>query len=87
MAAMKAKERGQDIEPGQTIGYIITSKGDSISDRAEIFEFAKDYDPQYYLNNQLLPSVLRILELFGVTKDKLLTNSAQTGLSAFTSSK
>ena len=83
IAAIKAAKKGVDINPGTTVGYIITKEGKSISDRAELVEFVKDYDSSYYLNNQLLPAVLRILEPFGITKESLLSESRQTGLSSF----
>ena len=41
-AAEKAVKRGMHIERGMIIGYVITKAGASISDRAELLEFAKD---------------------------------------------
>ncbi|MCK5062310.1 MAG: ribonuclease H-like domain-containing protein, partial [Candidatus Aenigmarchaeota archaeon] len=53
-AARKAGEKGIKIEPGTVVQYIITKGQGSISDRAVISKFAKDYDPDYYINNQVL---------------------------------
>lgn len=73
-AARKAVKSGQkkkeDVE-GAVIGYIITKHGSSISDRAELEEFAKDYDPDYYINNQVLPATMRILKELNFNEEEL----------------
>ncbi len=82
-AALKAEKRGVKIEAGQSVGYIITKgknaskRGESISEKSEFTEYAKDYDPDYYINNQLLPAVLKILGELGVRKEDLLNDSRQ----------
>ncbi|MFH1786215.1 MAG: DNA polymerase domain-containing protein [archaeon] len=67
-AARKAKAAGRQVEQGSVIGYIVVkgaSKG-KIGDRAVPVElYEGGYDPQYYIENQVLPPVLRILEAFG----------------------
>lgn len=64
-AARKAVSLGlkkrEEVE-NAIIGYVITKHGNSISDRAELEEFAKDYDPDYYINNQIIPSTMKILK-------------------------
>jgi len=54
-----------------------------ISDTAELLEYAKDYDPDYYIENQILPSVLKILGELGVSKDELLGKGKQSSLDHF----
>lgn len=64
-AAKKAVEKGvktRDEVEGGVISYIITKHGNLVSDRAEIEELAEDYDPDYYVNNQVLPATMRILK-------------------------
>ena len=70
-AAEKARKRGMKISTGSIIGYIITRGGGSISDRAEIAEFAKDYDPDYYINNQVLPAVMKIIGELGYSEEDI----------------
>ncbi len=64
-AARKAVSLGlkkrEEVE-NAIIGYVITKHGNSISDKAELEEFAKDYDPDYYINNQIIPSTMKILK-------------------------
>ncbi len=81
-AALKAIKKGKkrsEVE-GYTIGYIITKEGSSISEKAELEEFAKDYDPNYYIEHQIIPATLKILKELGVTADDLLSSGKQNKL-------
>ncbi|NMA44856.1 MAG: hypothetical protein GX950_03545 [Candidatus Diapherotrites archaeon] len=84
-AAMKAIERGKDLGVGSMLSYIITKpKKDkaTISEKAELEEYVNegDYDPNYYIENQLLPAVIKIMQELGYTKEDLLSGGKQTGL-------
>ncbi len=83
VAAQKLKERGREVAPGMIIGYIITKGAKAISHRAMPVEFAKleDYDPDYYIDNQILPALQRIFEAIGYTRDYLREGITQTSLS------
>ncbi|MFA5412436.1 MAG: DNA-directed DNA polymerase [Candidatus Micrarchaeia archaeon] len=83
LAVQKAIKRGKPIERGSIIGYVITKKGKSISDRAELLEFAPDYDPDYYINHQVLPSVLKILKELGADEYELTHGGRQKGMGDF----
>ncbi len=78
--AKKLKERGIKIFSGMIIPYIITSKPGKISEKAEIYYEAKDYDIDYYINNQVLPAALRVLNAVGITKEELLSGKKQKTL-------
>ncbi|MBY6293985.1 DNA polymerase [Nanohaloarchaea archaeon H01] len=82
-AAKKAIERGEDISPGSTISYVITRGGGSISNRAELLKYADSYDSEYYVENQVLPVVLRVLKVFGYTEGQLKGKGKQSGLDKF----
>jgi DNA polymerase I len=73
-AARKAVKSGQkkreELE-GAVISYVITKHGSSISERAELEEFAKDYDADYYINNQVLPATMRILKELNFSEEEL----------------
>jgi DNA polymerase I len=82
-AAQKAKKRGREVNPGMSIGYIITKgKSKMISDRAEPVEDVTidDYDVDYYIENQILPPVTRILEVLGYSKEHLKEELIQDNL-------
>ncbi|RLI98277.1 MAG: hypothetical protein DRO99_01100 [Candidatus Aenigmatarchaeota archaeon] len=72
VVARKMKGYGQEVHEGSTISYIITKGAGSISERAEPADYASAYDPEYYINNQVIPAALRVLSGFGYTEDDLL---------------
>ena len=82
-AAKKAIERGQkkvDELEGTTIGYVITKHGNTISEKAELEEFASDYDPDYYIEHQIIPATLKILKELGYSADELNGKGVQRKL-------
>jgi DNA polymerase I len=85
VAARKATERGRSIKPGTSISFIITRGEGSISSRAEPFDDAGDYDPEYYINNQVIPVALRVLSGLGYREEDLTSDSGppQSDLSGF----
>jgi len=83
-AALKAEKRGVPLEKGSIISYVITkSGGKTISEKAELVEFAKDYDSDYYINNQVLPSVMKILKELGYEEHDLKFGGKQKNLESF----
>ena len=79
-ATEKARKRGMKIKVGSIIGYVITKQGKSISEKSELIEYAKDYDPNYYINNQVLPAVLRILGELGYGEEDIKYLGRQSSL-------
>ncbi|HUC38588.1 MAG TPA: DNA-directed DNA polymerase [Candidatus Acidoferrum sp.] len=69
-AVQSGKKRKEEVEEG-VISFVITKHGSSISDKAELEEFAKDYDPDYYINHQVLPATMRILKELNFNEDEL----------------
>jgi DNA polymerase I len=84
MAAKKAIERGKDVGVGSMLSFVITkgSEKQSISEKAELEEFVRegDYDDNYYIENQILPAVMKIVRELGYTKEDLLQGGKQSGL-------
>lgn len=94
VAARKAQERGREVKPGTSISLIITKGEGSISSRAEPSEDAKDYDPEYYIKNQVIPAALRVLSGLGYKEEDLTGDTlkgarkpAQASLDGFFSKK
>ncbi len=83
--AMRMKDKGIPVGPGSLIRYVITKGAGKIGDRARLPEEVSDddYDPEYYINNQVIPSVDRILMVLGYDKDELLESKAQMKLGGF----
>jgi DNA polymerase I len=82
-AAQKAAKAGIKFDRGSLIGYVITKSGSTISDKAVVLELAQDYDPNYYIDHQVLPSVLKILKELGFSEDDLKFKGTQKGLGGF----
>ncbi len=84
-AARKYVKHGQPVREGSIIGYIITRGDGSISNRAEPFEYAENYDPDYYINNQIMPAAMRILYGLGFSEDDVLgsDDKSQRSLDGF----
>jgi DNA polymerase elongation subunit (family B) len=78
VAARKAQERGRVIKPGTSIALVITRGEGSISSRAEPIEDAKDYDPDYYVNNQVVPAALRVLSGLGYSEEDLVAGDGES---------
>ena len=85
IAAKKALRKGLEFKQGSIVTYIITRRGGSISDKAMVIDFVRegDYDADYYINNQLLPAVMRILEAFDYTEDEMKGLGKQLTLDSF----
>ncbi len=73
-AAKKAIAKGKTIEEGSVIGYIVTKCGKTISDKAQLEEYVNEgnYDAEYYIKNQLIPAVIKIIREFGYSEEDLI---------------
>lgn len=73
-AARKALADGRKIGKGSVISYIICRGPGSISDRSKPVNLVKpgEYDADYYIENQVLPPVMRILESLGYSESDMI---------------
>ncbi|ASJ08505.1 hypothetical protein A3L11_04365 [Thermococcus siculi] len=86
--AKRLAARGVKIRPGTVISYIVLKGSGRIGDRAIPFdEFdptKHKYDAEYYIENQVLPAVERILKAFGYRGEELrYQKTRQVGLGAW----
>lgn len=69
---------------GERLGYVIVKGNQLVSKRAEDPDYVKEkgleIDPQYYIENQMLPPIERIFEVCGVNKSELMEGSHQKKL-------
>jgi DNA polymerase I/DNA polymerase-2 len=65
--ARKLEKEGHEVREGMFLSFIITNREGSISEKAEPTDKVglSDYDIDYYLNNQLIPVALRVLQVLG----------------------
>ncbi len=83
--AKRLREKGYEISPGMIIEFIVTGNKGKIGDRAKTPQETdeKEYDADYYINNQVIPSVERIFDVLGYKKDDLISDKEQSNLSTF----
>lgn len=83
--ARRMKEKGMDVAPGSMIRFIVTSAKGIIRDKAKLPEEVSqgDYDADYYINNQVVPAVDRILAVFGFEKEDILHEKKQNKLDSY----
>ncbi|MBS3070388.1 ribonuclease H-like domain-containing protein [Candidatus Micrarchaeota archaeon] len=89
-AVQHARKQGVRVPENAIIGFVITKEGKESSKskqkvylQSRLIELAKDYDPDYYVNHQVLPAVLRILGSLGFDEDSLKNKGKQTGLESW----
>ena len=88
IAAREIESHGIKVGKGTIVQYIIAKGKGSISQRAVPYEYSEgiEYDKEYYIENQLIPAVSRMMEPLGYDKDKLRelsSNERQQSLDAF----
>ncbi|MEM7826965.1 MAG: DNA polymerase domain-containing protein [Candidatus Aenigmatarchaeota archaeon] len=84
--AKKLAERHPENPPkiGDRIGFVIIAGNAMLSKRAEDIEYVKEkglsIDSNYYISNQILPPIERIMRAVGVTKTELLGGGHQISI-------
>ena len=85
-AAKKAIEEGLMPGLGSKISFIIKKGSGRMSERSQVVELVKrkdEVDVDYYIDNQLIPAALRMLELFGYSPNDLKGGPKQFTLDSF----
>ncbi len=82
-AAKKMMKAGIMAEKGTMISYVIGRSGRTISEKAEPLELAKEYDPDYYINNQVIPAVMKIMKELGYDEYSMKFGGKQKSLDSF----
>lgn len=82
-AAKKLIAAGISAEKGTLISYVVGKNGKSISEKAYPLELAKDYDPDYYIDNQVMPSVMKIMKELGYDEYSMKFGGKQKSLDQF----
>ncbi len=83
--AIKMQEHGEKVGAGTTVSYVVTEGKSIIRDRAKLPEEVKEgeYDAEYYIANQVVPAVGKILEVIGYDSGQLLEEREQSKLQSF----
>lgn len=72
-AAKQLLKMGYSVEVGDKIGYVIVKGSGKVSKRAKPYILAdvREIDLDYYIDHQIVPAVMRILEYFGVSEKQI----------------
>jgi len=86
--AKKMKEQGMPVDIGMLIEYYIAEpengkKRALVRERARLPDNSGNYDIKYYLENQILPAVENILEVFNINIKEIIEGKKQTKLDGF----
>jgi DNA polymerase, archaea type len=86
IAARKMKDLGIKINPGTLIEYYISepeknSKSKLVRDKVKLPNEPGEYNIEYYLENQILPAVENIIQVFGINTKELINKKNQDSLS------
>jgi len=73
-AAKMLKAKGWETSVGDKIGYVIVTGTGRLYERVKPYVLATydNVDLEYYVNKQIIPAAVRILESFGITEEQLL---------------
>ena len=84
-AAQRMTNRGIPVSAGTHINYVVTRGKGPIRDRVRLPDEVtkEDYDPEYYLENQVIPGVERIFAVLGFKKEDLVQEKTQSTLGKF----
>ncbi|MBU0959595.1 MAG: DNA-directed DNA polymerase [Nanoarchaeota archaeon] len=86
IVARKMIENKMPIGPHTLIEYFVAenkNKKALVRDRVKLPEEKADYDINYYLENQILPAVENILQVFNINTKEILDGRRQTTLGDF----
>lgn len=84
-AAQIMHKKGIPVGSGSLIKFVIIKGSGKIRDKVKLAEDTKqdEYDPEYYIDHQILPSVDRIFDAMGYEKEELANHTGQKKLGDF----
>ncbi|MBS7632519.1 DNA polymerase II, partial [Candidatus Bathyarchaeota archaeon] len=73
-AAKMLRKAGWELTVGDKVGYVVVTGSGRLYERVKPHVFASydEVDVEYYVNRQVVPAAVRILESFGITEEQLL---------------
>jgi len=84
-AAQRMQNKGMIVGPGSPIKFVIVKGEGKIRDKVKLPEEIEqsDYDPEYYIDHQVVPAVERLFSVFGITAEAILGKGNQSKLESF----
>lgn len=81
--AKKMQQHGFNVTAGSLIEYVVASGSGSIAERSFVPSEVREYDSEYYVNNQILPAIEKVFEAAGVDLQQALEEKEQSSLGEF----
>jgi DNA polymerase I len=83
--AKKLIHNGWDLAVGDKIGFVITNKPGKLFEKAESYSSSSvnDIDVEYYVNSQVLPAAMRVLNVLAVKESQLGRGKETSSLADF----
>ena len=77
-AALMLEKAGYHVVPGMKIGYVVIRGRGKLSERVKPYILASkdEVDVEYYIDKQIIPAAMRVLQPLGVTENKLKRSAA-----------
>ena len=83
IAAQKMKEKNLPVHVGMTVEYFIAEtreKKDLVREKVKLDDEKGEYNIEYYLNNQVIPAVENIFQVFNINLKEIIEGSKQKTL-------
>lgn len=83
VAARKLKERGENVSIGSLIEYYLAdtkTKSKLVRDKVKLIDEKGEYEIEYYLEKQIIPSIENIFHVFGIEIKELINGKKQEDL-------
>ena len=82
VAAKRMKDKGLEAIPGTIIKFVIVKGEGKVRDKVKLVNEVKqtDYDPEYYLKNQVMPSIEKIFAVLKIDINKEIAGEGQKSL-------
>jgi len=81
--AKKMQKQGFNVTPGSIIRHVVAKGDGTIAERSQLPNEVKEYDSEYYIEHQIIPSVEKIFEAAGVDFHEAIEEKEQSSLSEF----
>ncbi|MBI2565126.1 ribonuclease H-like domain-containing protein [Candidatus Woesearchaeota archaeon] len=84
-AAKRIKERNEEVTPGMIIKFVVVKGFGKIRDKVKLEDEAKqeEYDGEYYVTHQVIPSLERIFSVLNINIKKAINEQQQSTLGGF----
>jgi len=81
--AKEMQDKGFNVAQGSIMRYVVSKGEGTIAERSHMYTEDNDYDPEYYVEHQVLPAVDKIFDAADISFNKTIEEKEQSSLSQF----